>query len=202
MKKAKNMDKQNFKLVEVDNNNKDKYLSKFIDLYISAFSEPPYFEKYSRDWVIKNVWLPHLKYGKIILAVNSDDQVLGLSCCINVMQIPGDAKGNDGVKDFFIKNSLPFDLESTCYMSEIAVDKRFRRQGVGMALIQARINWAKNQNMNFYVMRTDSQNLNSINLYKKMGAKVIKDLIQDVSDLAAEVSSASTERIIIYGKIN
>lgn len=172
----------------------DIFKKKFIDLYKEAFGGPPYFEEYEDDWVEENVWGFHLKHGCVVLALHNDD-LIGLGCAIPTSE--------DGKVFEFLSSQekLPFDLGKSLYMSELAVSSLFRKSElhVGSELVKKRIDWAKNNGFNAFVMRTAAKNSNSENLYRDIiGAKKIEGLIQNVLENPQEVSSSSDQRIYFY----
>lgn len=169
----------------------------FVQVYSEAFSGPPYFEKYDGRYVETKVWETHLASGCIILAL-AGSRVIGLGCCIPFVNLEADDP-NYEVKLFLqARKFLPFELERTGYMSEIAVLQEYRRQGIGQRLVEERFRWLKSQRMNFYAMRTAASCSNSLNLYRSLGAQPA-DFIQDVS--GAEIASASHQRIFLHGRL-
>ncbi len=165
----------------------------FCDLYKLAFSEAPYFESYTEEWIIENVWNKHLKDGVIVLALE-DQNVIGLSCSIPLLESTSPLE--------FIKSLVhkPFNFEKAIYMSELAVHSKFRNLGIGSKLVKERLKWAKTEGYEYFVMRTASIGSNSFNLYKRIGVNEIEEK-QNVKDISTEVESASDERIYLYGSL-
>jgi ribosomal protein S18 acetylase RimI-like enzyme len=54
-------------------------------------------------------------------------------------------------------------------IEELAVDERARRQGVGRALIQAALDWAKAQGCSEVEVSTDHDNLDAQAFYRRLG---------------------------------
>jgi GNAT superfamily N-acetyltransferase len=48
------------------------------------------------------------------------------------------------------------------------VDYKYRHLGIGSKLVQKRLEWAKKEGYEYFVMRTASIGSNSFNLYKRM----------------------------------
>lgn len=169
----------------------------FIDLYKDAFGGAPYFETYEDSWVEEFVWNKHIQSGCLILAI-SRDKVVGLGAGLPVNL-------DDKIYNFLSKqHALPFQLERTLYMSELAVDTLFRKSDlhVGSELVKKRIQWASKNGFVFYVMRTAAENSNSKNIYiNTIGAKELTGVIQNVSENPDEVASASSQRIYLYGEV-
>lgn len=194
--------KQKVKFIEVQKHYPKSYLEGFIEVYKEAFAGPPYFESYEDEWIRDNIWEPHLNSGCIVLAL-LDDQVIGLGCCIILGNVPSRDPKKDlnlEIKEFLLSlPKKPFNVDKTCYMSDIAVSEVFRYNGVGINLIKKRIAWAKNNDADHYVMRTATEASNSRNLYLSLGAKEIPNAIQDVSEHAKVVNSASNTRVYLFG---
>jgi ribosomal protein S18 acetylase RimI-like enzyme len=188
--------KKEIRFYQADKDTSPELKRGFIKVYQEAFSGPPYFEEYTERYVAAKVWEPHLSGGGIILAL-AGDQVIGLGCCIPLMNLKADDP-NIEVKAFLqSKETLPFDLEKTGYMSEIAVLEKYRRQGIGKRLAEERFSWLQARHLDYYVLRTAADCSNSLNLYRSLGAEQA-NFIQDVS--RAEVVSASRQRIFLYGR--
>ncbi|MFA5163580.1 MAG: GNAT family N-acetyltransferase [Patescibacteria group bacterium] len=177
-----------------------KYQPAFIKVYQEVFAGPPYFETYSDEEVIYSAWDSHLEKGCIVLAMKGDE-VIGLGCCIPILNImPGEA--NEDVKNLFFSrlDSLPIPLNRACYMSELAVLSDFRGLGIGTELIRQRWSWAKSFGLSHYIVRTAAEGSNSVRMYKHLGAKEIDGLVQDVTGIGVE--SKSRQRIFLYGEID
>jgi len=177
----------------------------FIDLYKKVFAGAPYFEEYEDDWIYEFVWQYHLLKGCIVLASDEKDVLVGISCAIGLDKVS--LTVTDGSKDplyqaksFLLENSL-FDVGRTVYMSEIAVLPEFRGQGIGTRLIFKRWLWGVSQNYLYYAMRTAAKNSNSYKIYERLGAESLA-VIQDVSDYAQTIKSASDQRIYLYGTLS
>ncbi len=182
--------------VSVSQNSPSNYEEEFICLYKDAFGGPPYFEDYSDVWVKENVWDFHLKHGCIILALHNH-RVVGLGCAMPVVM---DKKINTFLSE---QENLPFPLALTLYMSELAVSSLFRKSDlhIGSTLVKKRIEWGRKNGFPWFVMRTAAENSNSKNLYlKTIGAKVLEGVVQNVTTNPEEVTSASNERIYLYGE--
>lgn len=170
----------------------------FIAAYQEAFAGPPYFEHYSHEEVLEEVWNPHLHDGIIILAYD-DLQVVGFGCAIPVLKAPAD------VKKFLIQHenqTFPAELSRTWYMSELGVLESYRRRGIGYQLVKHRMQAISDRGDTHYVFRTAAEGSNSIHLYQKIGAVELPDL-QDVSGSEQVVvqGSQSHERVYLYGDL-
>ena len=55
------------------------------------------------------------------------------------------------------------------YIDDVAVDKKFRRQGVGRALIERAIVWAKERKFPGLMLETQNNNLAACTLYERCG---------------------------------
>jgi GNAT superfamily N-acetyltransferase len=166
----------------------------FAELYRSAFGEPPYNEHYELDWILKNIWEPHIPY--CIIVAEMVGVVVGLGCC-HPLPLPISSVGH------FILNEVPQELvpfppDKTMYMSELAVAKGLRGKGIGGSIISARTVWAKEAGFTHYCMRTAKEGSNSRQMYMKMGA-VEAPFTQNMS--GGEVETDSSERIFLYSKL-
>ncbi len=187
----------NIKIIPVKKENENLYKSDFIRIYKEVFSEAPYFEKYKDQWIIENVWEIHLNYGLIVVA-QEKKKIIGLGCSIFLNHIPKEDP-NYAIINFLKSKKLPFNIENTCYMSEIAVLKEYRKKGIGNKIIDFRLSWHKNLGGKYYLMRTASQGSKSIDLYLKKGGQIVENLTHDIGEHAEVVCSASKQRIYIYG---
>ncbi len=172
------------------NNADERTAAGFAAVYQSAFAEAPYFETYEIPWVLEHVWNAHQPH--CIMVANLGNQVIGLGCAHTVLSTVstiGEFLQSQNAAD------VPFPLETTLYMSELAVLRDFRGLGVGKALVQARIAWAREHGFTHYCMRTAAIGSNSRKLYESLGAKVAP-IIQDVQGEAIE--SQSSQRIVLY----
>ena len=193
------MSTNDIRFVEVGEDFDPAHLEGFIYVYQRAFNEAPYFEPYEGEGntaenVTAHVWTPHLRDGCIVLALEGN-LVVGLGCCMRV-----DQWLHDDAFQTFIHDNIPHmpDVpEKTCFMSEVAVRSSHRRKGIGSQLILDRINWGRRLGFTNYLMRTADEGSNSKAMYKKLGARVIPDLVQDVTTHAEKVGSASQRRIFI-----
>lgn len=139
----------------------------FIRAYQEAFGGPPYFETYSTEEVMEEVWLPHVKDGIIVLALD-DECVVGFGCAMPVLKLP------PKVKEFLMlhqgEGSFPVDLDRAWYMSELGVVTSHRQRGIGYSLVKHRLLTIDHRGDTHYVFRTAAEGSNSIHLYRKIGA--------------------------------
>ncbi len=171
----------------------DSAATGFVETYRVAFADAPYFETYEPEWVLKHVWEPHLPHCILVAEVERAPWgVAGLACCHALL-----ADTEPEVRDYLVAQRLPFDPEHTVFMSELAVRREFRRQGLGAKLIQARLRWAEDTGFRFFALRTAATGSNSRRLYERIGAHTAP-FVQDVS--AAAVASSSTQRIFLWGE--
>lgn len=170
----------------------DQSMAGFAACYISAFAEPPYFEHYEADWVSEHVWKPHIPHCLIV--AESEGVVVGLCCCHPVM-----ADTEPGVRDYMLSQDLPFNPETTTFLSEVAVHADFRRQGLGTKLLCEWLRWAEAHSFTHYAMRTAEAGSNSLHMFEQLGSKRLP-FVQDVSK--GEVVSASNQRIYLYGEVS
>ncbi len=168
----------------------DPAFAGFATVYKEAFGGPPYFETYTDEDICSHVWEPHISECVIVAEA---PEVVGLSCCHAIL-----APTEPNIRDFLLTQELPFDPHEGIYMSELAVRSEERRNGLGLALVQARFVWAKKRGFRFYLMRTAASGSNSARLYRRLGAKQTS-FMQNVS--GNDIVTASTERIFLWGEL-
>ena len=197
------MNTPDISFVEVGSHTDPEQLKGFIHVYQQAFNEPPYEEPYEKtgntvENVTQHVWDPHLRDGCIVLALH-DNQVVGLGCSVPINLWSHDK----GFQEFITQEAakLPDAIPQICFMSEVCVLREFRRRGIGSRLVLDRVAWAKTKGFSHYMMRTAEEGSNSKGMYLKLGAWQVPNLIQDVSNHADEVGSASKRRIFLAGKV-
>jgi len=169
------------------------HLIGFIDVYQEAFLEPPWEEHHRAYSVHRKVWLSHLPHC-LVIALNQVD-VIGLGCAHPVL---AEVSTGGMVKEFLEANreTAPFPLKQTIYMSELAVEKNHRKQGVGNSLIDAREDWARANGFTHYAMRTAQVGSKSAQLYLNRGARLAEGLVQIVED-----DTASPTRVYYWGEL-
>ncbi len=170
--------------------------SGFTVAYQEAFAGPPYFEHYSDEEVIEDVWRPHLRSGIVILAYDGA-RVVGFGCALPLAESPAD------VREFLASlgdDIFPVDVERTWYMSELGVLEGYRRQGIGYGLVKHRLLTISHRRDTHYVFRTAAEGSNSYHLYRKVGA-IELPVRQDVSTIDQVVvnGSQSGQRVYLYG---
>lgn len=182
-------------LINIKATDDDSLSQGFANVYASAFAEAPYFEKYENSWIIENVWTPH-KQHCIFIAMDSEG-VSGLGCA---HPIDSDLSS---VGKFLLEISesgqeLPFPINTTLYMSELAVLSQYRKNGLGRKLVEARLEWGKEAGFTHYCMRTAANGSNSRRLYESFGARQA-EFIQSVADETVETQSS--HRILLFGRL-
>ncbi|MFN3188652.1 MAG: GNAT family N-acetyltransferase [Candidatus Paceibacteria bacterium] len=171
--------------------------SGFANLYQVAFAEAPYFETYSVDEVVNNVWNPHIDGQHCVIVATLDGAVVGLGCAHSAQ----DKLSTIGVflaEKAAENQTVPFNLESTVYMSELAVGPHARKHGIGTELVKRRMDWARKSGFTHYCMRTAAVGSNSRMLYERLGAK-IAPFVQSIT--SEGVVSSSEQRIIMYNSL-
>lgn len=169
----------------------------FVEAYKEAFGGPPYYEHYSTDEVLDEVWNPHVKDGITILALDGN-HVVGFGCALPIEKAPSDI--GDFVTSQYTYGDLPIDPGKTWYMSELGVLTPYRRRGIGYALVRHRLESIVARGDVHYVFRTAAQGSNSIHLYRNLGATQLS-AAQDVSatEQVTVNGSQSTARVYLYG---
>jgi GNAT superfamily N-acetyltransferase len=174
------------------------YLRKFIEIYREAFSGAPYFETYTTEEIVNEIWFPHIQHGCLVMAM-VDNEIVGLGCSMVATRWTHDESFEGFLEDN--KKKLPTLPNKICMMTELAVLEEYRNMGVGYELIGFRKKCAKKQGLFHYMMRTASEGSNSIHMYEKIGAQKIHGMIQNVSNHAMKTKSRSRKRIYLSGSL-
>lgn len=105
-------------------------------------SVPPYEKKYPHNEVDPRAWLNHP--DQTIFFAYADDQPAG---------------------QIFLKKYW----NGYAYVEDLAVDVSYRRQGLGRALIQRAIAWAREKNLPGVMLETQDNNAAACRLYENCG---------------------------------
>jgi GNAT superfamily N-acetyltransferase len=162
----------------------------FIEVYKEAFGGPPYFEHYTDEEVLEEVWEPHITHGRVVLARDTEtDEVIGFGCAIPLAKAPGDIQ--EFLASCWMQGELSeeFVPNRTWYMSEMGVRESYRKQGVAYQLVRDRLLSVSHAGGTHYVMRTAAEGSNSRHLYEKVGSV----------PLAHEQDVSATEQVTVMG---
>lgn len=168
----------------------------FAKVYREAFAGDPWYETYTDEEIIADVWDEHIDSGVIVLAFDGE-RVVGLGCAQPL------AKASSNVQEFLASaSSFMADPASTWYMSELAVDANYRRHGIGKQLVRHRLITASHRGGTHFAFRTAVLGSNSLRLYQELGAHELAER-QDMSHDPQVVTngSHSTERVYMHGEI-
>jgi len=168
----------------------------FAEVYARAFSEAPYCEAYTSEWIVEHVWEPHLPH--CIVVAEDNNKVIALGCAHPLLESRISPSAVDyilGLKD------LQFDPRKTIYMSELAVDKDFRGMGLGTKMVSSRINWALENGYEHYTLRTAAEGSHSLNLYKRIGAQELPGSHSVHSVEGGDLETGSKSRLYLWGRL-
>jgi len=139
-----------------------------VKLYITTFADPPYNEKFTKEYV--NSYFD--KYLKQYFYVGYyKNKPISLICAENNMDF---GNLNNKLEDYI-------DLKSDIYFSEFIVDKNFRGYGFGTMLFKFFKSDVFNHSM--YVRTSKNNNDKVIKLYEKFGFNIIDNVVQPVQNL-------------------
>lgn len=172
----------------------------FVEAYKEAFGGAPYFENYSTEEVMQEIWQPHIEDGIVVLATETDqDQVVGFGCAVPLRKAPDDIQ--ECIDSANMEGVADIDAERSWYMSELGVLEAFRGRGIGYNLVKHRLQIIKDRGDTQYVFRTAAEGSNSIHLYRKIGAQLLPRS-QDISesDQVTVNGSQSTSRVYLFGE--
>lgn len=79
------------------------------------------------------------------------------------------------------------------YIDDITVDARFRRMGIGTALLAQAVNWAKSKNLPGIMLETQNNNLAACKLYERFGFQ-----LAGFDRLLYKAIEPATEEIALY----
>jgi GNAT superfamily N-acetyltransferase len=170
----------------------------FSQVYRDCFGGPPYFETYEDEWIVRNVYNKHLGHGCVAVALHGSELV-GLSCA---EKMTDDAESSPYRYLMERRSDLPFPLETSCYISEVAVVEGMRRRGVGTDLLKVLCNWGLGRGLTHYTARTAAEGSNSLGIFKERLHANILEGEQDVEGAEGEVVTASKKRIYVWGKLD
>ncbi len=128
--------------------------------------------------IFREIRLPHpvsISYPRAVSALpDSWDRRAGMLIAMIEGQIIGYVRMSDLI------------LPRTAWMTDVVVSPRFRRQGVGMALILAAQSWAVNRGDNRALMEMSTKNNPMISLSRKLGYEVCgyNDMYYETQDIA------------------
>ena len=196
MIEVENVDISKVGIYEISRVSKADLADEFAEVYATCFSGPPYYENYDLDWIKEHVYKPHLESGRIAVALK-DASVIGFTCA-KLLNADEDAcyyKYLAGQKD------LPFGLDNSIFVTELAVLPEFRRKGLGTALAE-HILCSKGSlhQYDFCVTRTAHKGSNSLHIFTTLGTTVLPGFHYVKSD-PQEVSSSSEARVYLWKKV-
>jgi ribosomal protein S18 acetylase RimI-like enzyme len=165
--------------------NSNLYREDFINLYQTCFKEPPYNENWSYETVAE-LW-DDQKAGGIIVLCLTNNNVIGFATAYQAS-----LKTTNDIDQFLseIKEQdklVPFDLETTIYVSELAVSSQYRRQGIAKLLIECLFAEFKKNEMIQYFMRADLTGAHSVPLFVKYFGGKQMDIIVTTTDTEAMI---------------
>ena len=130
-------------------------LSQLIEIYKSAFAEPPWNETWSSEEIIKDLNFALSQEKNIILVAEQKDKLLGFAWGY---KIP--------LEEFpFLKGQIN---SSSNYLDEIAVKGDQRNKKIGLMLGRTYLNFVEKQGLKEVILRTDINNKASLGLFKKL----------------------------------
>lgn len=174
-----------------------EYRDGFVATYKQVFGGPPYNEVYTDEQVRRDVWLPHVQNGIIILAVYAG-RIIGFGCGLFFECAPEEIRSYlISAKNFGVV--IP-DFSDTWYPSELGVMDNCRRRGIGTQLIGHVLAGILLRGNHYYMMRTAAEGSNSRHIFESIGSGLIPG-VQDVSksNQVTVNKSQSTERVYLYG---
>lgn len=164
----------------------DPAIDDIVRIFKEAFSEPPYFESYTDSEVMSKIVLPHINHWLAVAEL--DGVVIGMIAARATTSPESEEECG-----YLMQQNLPFDLETSVYCSELAVDPNVRKGGLGSKLTAATLAWGVSEGFETFICRTDSDGSNSIRLLERIGWQRLP-LVQDVAG-QTDGGSASESRV-------
>ncbi len=180
------------------------HIKGFINAYKEAFGGAPYFEWYTDDQVLKEIWQPHIAHGVVMIVTDEEQggRLVGFGCAMPFEYAPDDVK--QFLTSLDAEGKLPpeFDHRSSWYMSELGVLNEYRGLGAAWELVKQRMRSVDHSGATQFFMRTAAKGSLSKPMYIKMGSKELADL-QDVSKTkqATENKSKADHRVYLWGDV-
>ena len=164
----------------------DPAIDDIVRIFKEAFAEAPYFESYTDSEVMSKIVMPHINHWLAVAEL--DGVIIGM-----VAARPTTAPESEEELSYLVDQNLPFDLDRSVFCSELAVDPKVRKGGLGSKLTAATLAWGVSEGFDTFICRTDADGSNSIRLLERIGW-VRLPLIQDVAG-KTDGGSASESRV-------
>ncbi len=162
-----------------------------IKLYQDVFSQPPYNEQFSEEEIV-SIFQEYLKQGKLFIARNKTDGVIGFGATLPLDIVPN-------VKIIAKDNGLR--IKNAWYMAELGVMSTYRRLGLGKKLVIARLRAIQAQGGRMALMRTSVNNIVSQRLYTNLGFEVVEGMRQQVEQRRTDGKVVADERIFMIKEL-
>ena len=166
-----------------------RHLDSAVACYKEVFAGPPYNENYEgqeKD-ILEPLFKNYAENGILVLVLAGDSidtaSMIGFAASIGAE--------NSEVTAFLKRNGdrLQAPLGQFLYMAELAVLSDYRKQGLGKILVGCRISEALERHpgrFKYVLMRTAEDGSNSANIYRRLGAKQIPDLIEEKDEFGTQ----------------
>ncbi|MFH1174947.1 MAG: GNAT family N-acetyltransferase [archaeon] len=125
-----------------------------MQIYQSAFSEPPWNETWTREQVIEDLDYALSQDFPVVLVAQVGENIVGFQWGY---RLP------DGKFPFLERKG------EIMYGDDLAVLKEYRREGIATRLKETSFTMARQNGMEYSVLRTDVNNPSSMGLNKKLG---------------------------------
>ncbi len=122
----------------------------------------PYFEKFNRQWIEEYFEMEAV--DEFVLS-NPEEAILGNGGVILMALYNGEVAGTVALRK--VNNT-------TCEFTKMAVDKNFRRLGIGEALSYASFQKAGDIGFTKIILYSNTKNVAAIKLYQKLGFKHVE----------------------------
>jgi hypothetical protein len=187
----------------------------FAEIYIEAFGDADEVygeENHTVESVLCEFWQHHMDYGRIFVAQEDRDGVIGIACVEYLDNASAEERGYLATIDRYLdevycvrRGDLP-----VWYFSELAVRSDYRNlpEHIGSRLIQVAMGDLRsrdqagsfNQNSKIFVLtRTDAARSKSINAFGRVGFMFLPDIIQCANESAQVLKHGGRSVYKIWG---
>lgn len=169
-----------------------RYRAGFIGAYQTVFARAPYHERFSPAEA-EGVWhrLTRVSGNVTVLAVTPTDKVVGFGIGIPMRH----------QRDVTRRLAGLLDPKHTFYFAELGVLPEYRSQGLGGALVQARLAALDPGCWTSVVLRASAARSGNLELYTSMGFSETGETM-DVSALRTDGRVSTDRRVFLHGTLS
>lgn len=171
-----------------------KHSNQIVDLYMAAFSGPPYYEDFQPSDIMamaENLWFSR-QDGLVLCCFDGSDRLKGFFAGYNLALEEGICQ--------VVNGDLGCSHNEIFYMAEIAVHHHCRKQGIAFALVQDALQ-TKKCSYSHFLARTNIGNKASIGLFQKAGFRCCNGAREVVKQNRIDGKVGEDERLFLIHHI-